>query len=262
MPAPASTRRLERRQVEVPQPLLGHVGRVVVAAALGLTVGDEVLRAGDHLVRRAVVVALVALDARGRHHRAEVRVLAGTLSDPAPARLVRDVHHRGVRLLEPDRGRLAGADRGVVHRHLRVEAAGRAQRNREDRPEAMDRVEREQQRDVQPRLVNRDVLEAVDRRRIRDAQHRAEAVPHLLVGDQEVGEQLDLLQLLLQCHLREQGVDPAVDRRSRRLPAMAGRERATPASKLIASASTATAASRLCAVRCCRRWKRVMEDLL
>ena len=71
------------------------------------------------------------------------------------------------------------------------------------------------------------MLEPVDRHRIRDAQHRAKAVAHLLVGDHEVGEQLDLLQLLLQCHLREEGVDSAVDGRSRRLPGMAGRERTT-----------------------------------
>ena len=179
--------RFERRQVEVAQPLLGHVGRVVVTAALGLAVGGEVLRASDLLVRRAVVGSLRALDPRGGHGRAEVRVLAGTLRDPTPAWFVRDVDHRGVGLLEPDRGRLAGTDRGVVHGHLRVEAARRCQRNREDRPEAMDRVEREQQRDVQPRLLDRDVLKPVDLYGIGDTQHRAEAILHLLIGDQEVG---------------------------------------------------------------------------
>src|SRR5262249_7629603 len=75
-------RRLERRQVEVAQPLLGHVGRVVVTPALRLAVGSEVFRAGDLLVRRAVVGPLRPLDPRG-HGRAEVRILAGTLPDPA-----------------------------------------------------------------------------------------------------------------------------------------------------------------------------------
>ena len=38
-----TNRGLERRQVEVPQPLDGHVGRVVVTARLRLAVGREVL---------------------------------------------------------------------------------------------------------------------------------------------------------------------------------------------------------------------------
>ena len=83
------------------------------------------LRARDELVGRAVVGALRRLHARGREHGAEVRILAAALRDATPARLVRDVDHRRVRLLEPDGGRLAGAERGVVRGHLRVEARGR-----------------------------------------------------------------------------------------------------------------------------------------
>src|SRR5262249_11188398 len=48
---------LERRQVHVAQPGLGHVGGVVVPATLGLAVGDVVLHARDDLVRCAVVGA-------------------------------------------------------------------------------------------------------------------------------------------------------------------------------------------------------------
>ena len=64
-------RGLERRQVEVAQRGLGHVGGVVLAAALGRAVGREVLHAGGDLVRRRVVAALVTLDpGRGeRRHR-------------------------------------------------------------------------------------------------------------------------------------------------------------------------------------------------
>ncbi len=43
-------RGLERRQVQVPQPRVGHVGRVVVAPALRLAVGGVVLDARDDLV--------------------------------------------------------------------------------------------------------------------------------------------------------------------------------------------------------------------
>jgi hypothetical protein len=38
-----------------------------------------------------------------------------------------------------------------------------------------------------PRLLDRDVLKPVDLYGIGDTQHRAEAILHLLVGDQEVG---------------------------------------------------------------------------
>ena len=204
-------RGLERRQVEVAQPLLGHVGRVVLAAALGLAVRGEVLDARDDLVGRGVVRALGGLDARGREDRSEVGVLAGGLGDPAPARLVRDVDHRAVDLLDADGRRLARGD-GVVGRgHRGVEAAGRAQRDREDRAVAVDRVVGEEDRDVQPRLLHRDVLEVVDLRRVDEAEDRADARLRVRVGDLPVGEQLHLLQLLVDGHLAHQAVDLALD---------------------------------------------------
>jgi hypothetical protein len=113
--------------------------------------------------------------------------------------------------LSPTAGRLARADRVVVGRDRRIEAAGGAERDREDRPEAVDRVEGEQHRDVQPRLLDGEVLEVVDPRGIRDAEGRAEALLHLVIGDQEVREQLDLLQLLLERHAREQVVHARLD---------------------------------------------------
>src|SRR4029453_13846446 len=118
VPAPAPMGALiECGEVEVPQPLGGHVGGVVVAAALGLAVGDEVLGAGHQLVRGAVVAPLDGLDPRRPEHRVQVGVLPGGLGDPAPAGLVGDVDHGSVGLLEPDHGRLAGAVPVVVEGH-------------------------------------------------------------------------------------------------------------------------------------------------
>ena len=211
-------RRLERRQVQVSEPLLRHVGGVVVASALGLAVGGEVLRAGDDLVRRAVVGALESLDARRRHDGVQVRIFAGGLGNAPPTRLVRDVDHRGIRLLQADGGRLARAVGRVVRGDLGVEAGAHAQRNREDRSEAVDRVEGEEQRDLQPRLLDRETLELSDSCRIGHAQDRPEPIAYGLVGDQEIGQQLDLLQLLLERHLREQLVHLRVDGRTDRLP--------------------------------------------
>jgi hypothetical protein len=141
---------LERREVQVPEALDGDVGRVVVAPALRLAVGGHVLRARHDLVGGAVVAALQALHACGGHGRAEVRILARALGDPAPPGLVGHVDHRAVRLLDADGGGLAGADRGVGGRDVGIEAAGLRQRDREGRPVAVDRVVREQDRDLQP----------------------------------------------------------------------------------------------------------------
>ena len=167
---------------------------------------------------RAVVGALESLDARRRHDGVQVRILAGALGDPPPPRLVRDVDHRGIRLLEADGGRLARPVGRVVRGNLRVEAGAHAERNREDRPEAVDRVEGEEQRDLQPRLLDREPLELPDSCRIGHAQDRPEPTAYGVVGDQEIGQQLDLLQLLLERHLREQPVHPRVDGRIARVP--------------------------------------------
>ena len=205
-------RGLERRQVEVAQPLLGHVRGVVVAAAFGLPVGREVLDAGDHLVGCAVARALVALHPRGGHHRAHVGVLAVALGDPAPARLVRDVDHGAVDLLDPDGGGLPGAEPGVVVGHLRVEGARRRQRDREHGAVAVDGVVGEQDRDVQPGLLHGDVLQMVDLHGVDQAEDAAHAGLGVGVGDLPVGEQLDLLQLLPQGHPAQQVVHALLDR--------------------------------------------------
>ena len=204
-------RRLERRQVHVAEALLRHVRRVVVAPGFGLSVGDEVLRARDQLVPSAVVRSLGPLHAGRAEHRVQVRVLAAALGDPAPPRLMRDVDHRRVGLLQADGRRLARAVGGVGERHVRVEARGGAQRNREGRAEAVDGVEGEQERDPEAGVLDRDPLELADPLRVRDAEDRAEPVAHLVLGDQEVRKQLGLLELLLQRHLRDQRVDAILD---------------------------------------------------
>ncbi len=67
---------------------------------------------------------------------------------------------------------------GVVRgRDRRVEAARGAERDREDRPVAVDRVVGEQDRDVQPRLLDRDVLEVVDLRRVGEAEDASRRRP-------------------------------------------------------------------------------------
>src|SRR4029450_12739398 len=83
-----------------------HITVSAPAASAALTGGRERLRSrcSDSAVvlesrppprpPPPVLVAPVALAPARGHHRAEVRVLATTLGDPAPPRLVRDVDHR------------------------------------------------------------------------------------------------------------------------------------------------------------------------
>ena len=156
-------------------------------------------------------MALRGLDPRGSEHGAEVRVLTRPLGDPAPAGLVRDVHHRAVDLLDPDRRGLARRDRVVDGGDRRVKAARLCQRDREHRAVAVDRVEREQDRDVQPRLLHRDVLEVIDLRRVGQAEDAAEPGLGLVVRGLPVRVELKLHQLLLQRHLLHQIVDLLLD---------------------------------------------------
>ena len=215
---PGVDRGLERRQVEVAKPLFGHVGGVVLATAFGLAVRGEMLGARDDLVRRGVVGALGGLDPRGCKHRPQIGVFAGALGDPPPARLVRHVDHRAVDLLDADGCRLTSADRVVGGGHGRVEAARGAQWDREDRAVAVDRVVCEQDRDVQPRLLDRDVLEVVDLRRVGQAEDPADAGFCVRVGDLPVGQQLELRQLLVDGHPREQVVHAPLDALTGGLP--------------------------------------------
>jgi hypothetical protein len=130
-----------------------------------------------------------------------------------PPRLVRHVDHRAVDLLDADRRGLARGDRVVGCRDRRVEAARLPERDREHGPVAVDRVEREQDRNVQPRLLDGNVLQVVDPGGVREAEHAADAGAGTVVGDLPVGVELQLVQLLLQCHLLDEVVDLLLDAR-------------------------------------------------
>ena len=82
----------------------------------------------------------------------------------------------------PDRGRLARAELVVLRGDVRVERARGAERDREDRAVAVDRVVGEQDRDVQPRLLDRPVLVLVDLHRVDEAEDAADR----LVGPRRV----------------------------------------------------------------------------
>ena len=209
-------RGLEGRKVDVAQQALGQVHRVVVAAAVGGAVAREVLGARDEVLGRARVGALEAAHLGRRHGRAQVRILAGALDHASPARVARDVEHgregpvqaRGPGFARGHRLRLLVA-RGVPRR-------GHGQGHREDRAVAVDHVEGEEHRDLEPRLLDRDLLERVELLRVVEPEHRAGAALADRPGGVHSRERADLgelADLLGQRHLAEQGRDLLLDLR-------------------------------------------------
>ena len=161
----------ERRQVEFAQPLVGDVHRIVVAAALGGSVAREMLRTGEDGVRRREVIALKSPDTGPGDVRPEVGVLPRSLHDAAPAGIACDVDHRGE---SPLQTRCRGFDgghpgRGFDGRHVPRTALG--QRHGRNGLVAVDHVQREDQGNAQPGLLDGDPLEFPRRGGSRDVEH-------------------------------------------------------------------------------------------
>jgi hypothetical protein len=76
----------------------------------------------------------------------------------------------------------------------------------------VDRVEGEQDGDVQPRLLDRDVLKMIDFFRIGEAEHAADALSCVRVRHLAVGQELHLFELLGHRHPVQQSGDPAFHR--------------------------------------------------
>ena len=225
--------RAERREVGVPQLGVGEVDLVVVTPAERGAVPREVLGPGDDAVGSAEPLALEAPHLGDRHRRAEVRVLAGALDDAAPARVAGDVDHRREGPVDADRPRLPRGDRLAAGDGVRVPRGRHRDRHRQDRPEPVDDVEREQRRDAVPVAVDDEPLEAVDLGGVGDEQQGPELAarhrglgPGRLVRVGEVARRVGLGEpaevevlrqlagLLLRRHRREQLLDPGPDPRS------------------------------------------------
>ena len=183
-------RRLERREVHVPELGVGEVDLVVVAPTERGAVAGEVLRTGDDAVRRTQLVALEAAHLGDGHGGAEVRVFAGALDDPTPTWIAGDVDHRRERPMDADRTRLTGGDRLATLDRLGIPRRRHRDRHRKDRAQPVDDVETEQHRDAETVAFDREPLEAVDLGRIGDEQQRTRTAlpqrrldhPRLLVG--------------------------------------------------------------------------------
>jgi hypothetical protein len=126
----------------------------------------------------------------------------------------------------PTAAGLARRHRLAAGRQVRVPARRQPERDREDGPKAVDHVEAEQQRDLQPRGVQVPALPGVGLRRLADEQQRSgDAGVHRRLHDPGLGPEplhpfrvgaeaevlAQLAGLLLQRHLRQQPLGPRLD---------------------------------------------------
>jgi hypothetical protein len=131
------------------------------------------LGGGHQCARPQGVAALVAGHLRHRHARAEVGIFTRALDDAAPARITRDVDHGREGPVQSRRGGFLGGDaRGALLRLGRP-----ARRHREwhgkNRPISVHHVHGKQQRDAEPRFLDRHFLQFRQRFGAGDMQVRA-----------------------------------------------------------------------------------------
>ncbi len=211
---PGRHRRFERRQIVIVQLLDRDIDRVVVTAALRPPVSDIALGAGRQFVLCRVVLPLVAADLGHCHSGSQVRILAAALGDPPPARFVGHVHHRCVGPGDPAPPGLGGGGDRITLRHLRIEAGRLRQGDREVRGISVDDVETEDERAAQPGVLHRQPLQRIEFGRTDHREHAAARRPgQRRPGQVLITDELQLTQLLGQCHPPEQGTDPALGSR-------------------------------------------------
>lgn len=164
----------ERRQVEFAQPLVGEVHRIVVAAPFRGSVTREMLRAGENGVRRREIVALESPDAGPGDERPEVGVLPRSLHDAAPARVAGDVYHRCESPLQARCRSFDGGHPGRGFDGLHIPRTTLGEGHGRNSFIAVDYVQREDQGNAQPGLLDGDPLEFAGRRGARDVEHGAD----------------------------------------------------------------------------------------
>src|SRR5437016_12689017 len=98
--------RMKRRQIVLPQSVLGNFRGVIVAATFGCAVTREVFWASGDTVGRIETGSLVTAHIGAGHYLAKRGILAGTFRDSAAARVARDLDHRSKSPADAARGSL------------------------------------------------------------------------------------------------------------------------------------------------------------
>ena len=210
---------VKRRQVDVAQRPLRHLGDVVIASTLGGPVRREMLHRRGNGVARAEPAPLKSAYARGGEGGAEVRIFAGPFDDASPPRIAGDVDHWREGPVYAHRGGFCRRYPCRALSSLRIPARRLGERHGEDRAHAVNDVEPKNQRDVKARLLDRDALQGLGRIRADDVQEGADrAVTELIhargtltaTGPCRVpgaGDLIELAELFDERHPREDGID-------------------------------------------------------
>lgn len=227
-------RRPERREIDVPEFGIGEIDLVVVTTSERRAVAGEMLGAGDHPLRCADGAPLEATDLGGGNGGSEERILAGAFDHPSPAWVAGDVDHRREGPVDPDGSSLPRRNRLTPLDGRRIPRRSHRDRDREDRPEAVDHVEPEQRGNAEPAALDREPLQPVRLGRVGDEEqgaglatsesrldHRAltgerDPTDRLRVGAGQCAEVEvlgELSGLLGHRHAGDQLVDPRTDRR-------------------------------------------------
>ena len=136
-------RRMERRQIHIPQLLVRDIRGIVIAPSVGRAVTGEVLHRCQHMPRFARERPLKSLDLCLRHRRSQKRVFAGAFHNAAPAWIARNIHHRRKTPAHARRTRLARRHGLRPLHHGRVPGCRHRQRNREHRLESVNYIQAE-----------------------------------------------------------------------------------------------------------------------
>ena len=155
--------RLEGRQDEVPEGVVGKVCGVVVAAAFYKAVAGKVLGAGRHCAGAfealGKVCALETAHPRFGNAGTQPRILAAAFHDPAPAGVAGNVDHGGKGPVEAVGGGFySGVACGSAH-EVQIPGGGFAEGNGELRAVTVDDVGSKQEGDAQAGLGDGDGLE-------------------------------------------------------------------------------------------------------
>ena len=146
----------EGREINIPQGAFRQAGGIVVPAAFGRTVAHEMLHASCQ------AFALVATDHGRTHQRVQVWIFTGAFRHPAPPGIAGDVQHRGESPADAGGNGLAGSDPGAFLNEGGIEGCRLADRDREHRPETVDDIPADQDRDTEAGLLDSGPLDGVD----------------------------------------------------------------------------------------------------
>ena len=213
---------LVRTHISVQDLLAGEVDGVVVTSCLGGAIQGVVLDAGeDFVVGKDIVTALIAIDIGLCDFSAQIRILAGTFHDAAPAGVPADIDHRAEHPVDAVCRGFLGGDAHDFFNHWHIPGRGEGERDGHHGFVAVDDVLAEDERDAGPGFEGDflelaeavDICGSVQASQLAGLEHLDVLVVfrHAQGGDETAGGvEVQLTDLLLQGHLGHQFVDVLV----------------------------------------------------